>query len=50
MSEPEVPLPDVPLIVEGLLLKAKQLAHTGAPSEAIAEILDQAAALREGRD
>lgn len=50
MSEPQVPLPDVPLIVEGLLIKAKQLADSSAPTEAVEAILDHAAALREGRD
>ncbi len=49
MSEPELPLPDVPIIVEDLLLQAKQLADSGAPTAAIEEILDQVAALREGR-
>ncbi|MBB1515646.1 hypothetical protein H5398_06605 [Tessaracoccus sp. MC1679] len=50
MSEPRLPLPDVPLIVEDLLIKAKELADSGAPTEAIEEILDRVAALREGRD
>ena len=49
MSEPELPLADVPLIVEDLLLQARQLADSGAPSEAVRGILDHVAALREGR-
>lgn len=49
MSEPELPLPDVPLIVEDLLNKAMQLADSGAPNEVIEEILDHVAALKEGR-
>ncbi|MBK8463930.1 MAG: hypothetical protein IPL36_13230 [Nigerium sp.] len=49
MSEPVLPLPDVPLIIEDLLVRAKQLADAGAQREAIAEILDQVAALRDGR-
>ena len=49
MTEPVRPLPDVPLIIEDLLLQAKQLADAGAPHEAIVEILDHVAALREGR-
>lgn len=50
MTDPVLPLPDVPLIVESLLLQAKQLAESGAPSESIEAILDHVAALREGRD
>lgn len=50
MSEPELPLPDVPLIVEDLLMQAKWLADAGAPTEVTEEILDQVAALREGCD
>ena len=50
MTEPVLPLPDVPLIVEDLLVRAKQLADAGARREAIEEILDHVAALREGRD
>ena len=49
MTEPVRPLPDVPLIIEDLLLQAQQLADAGAPCEAIDEILDQVAALRHGR-
>lgn len=49
MSEPELRLPDVPLIVEGLLVQAKRLAEAGAPMETIERILDHIAALREGR-
>lgn len=49
MSDPELPLPDVPLIVEDLLMQARELAHSGAPTEAIEAILDHVAALREGR-
>ena len=44
------PLPaDVPLIVEDLLCQARQLADSGAPTEAVKAILDHVAALREGR-
>lgn len=50
MTEPVLPLPDVPLIIEGLLVRAKQLADAGAHREAIEEILDQVAALRDGLD
>lgn len=50
MSEADLPLPDVPLIVEDLLLRAKQLADSGAHRKAIEEILDQVAALRDGLD
>ena len=49
VSEPELMLPDVPLIVEDLLLQAKRLADSGAPTEAMEKILDHVAALREGR-
>ena len=49
MTEPVLPLPDVPLIFEDLLLQADRLADAGADSEAIEEFLDQVAALREGR-
>ena len=49
MTEPALPLPDIPLIIEDLLVQAKQLADAGAPHEAIEEILDHVAALREGR-
>ena len=49
MTEPVLPLPDVPLIIEDLLVRAKQLADAGASREAIVEILDRVAALRDGR-
>ena len=49
VTEPALPLRDVPLIVEDLLIQAKRLADAGAPTEVIEEILDQVAALREGR-
>lgn len=49
MIECVIPLPDVPLIVEDLLNRAKQLADAGVATEVIEEILDQVAALREGR-
>ena len=49
MTEPVLPLPDIPLIIEDLIAQAKQLADAGAGREAIDEILDQVAALREGR-
>lgn len=49
MTEPVLPLPDVPLIIEGLLLQAQQLADAGAPGDVIDELLDHVAALRDGR-
>lgn len=49
MTEPALPLPDVPLIVEDLLMQVRQLADAGAPTEVVEEILDHVAALREGR-
>lgn len=49
MTEPTLPLPDVPLIIEDLLVRAMQLADAGAHGKAIDEILDQVAALRDGR-
>lgn len=49
MSQPELPLPDVPLIVDDLLVQAKRLAEAGAPTEMIEEILEYVVALREGR-
>ena len=49
MSDLELPLIDVPLIVEDLLMRARQLAESGAPTEAVVAILDHVAALREGR-
>lgn len=39
---------DVPLIVEDFLCQARQLADSGAPTEAVKAVLDHAAALREG--
>ncbi|BEH01697.1 hypothetical protein brsh051_09780 [Brooklawnia propionicigenes] len=50
MTEPVLPLPDVPLIIDDLLVRAKQLADAGVRREAIEEILDQVAALRDGLD
>lgn len=50
MTEPTLPLPDVPLIIEDLLARAKQLADDGEHREAIDEILDRVAALRDGLD
>ncbi|MHA6522935.1 hypothetical protein [Tessaracoccus sp. G1721] len=47
--EAEGPLADVLLIAEDLLLQARRLADSGAPREAVEAILDQVAALREGR-
>ena len=49
MTESDLPLRDVPLIVEDLLTQARQLADSGAPPEAVKAILDHVAALREGR-
>ncbi len=49
VSDLELPFPDVPLIVHELLLQAKRLADEGAPTEVIDPVLDQIAALREGR-
>ena len=48
MTEPVLPLPDVPLMIEDLLVRAKQLADADARREAIEEILDQVAALPDG--
>lgn len=50
VSEPRLRLSDVPLIVDGLLLRAMELANSGAPTEAVEAILDHVTALREGRD
>ena len=50
MSEPDLPLSDVPLIVEDLLVKAKRLADAGGPTSVLEAILDDVAALRGGRD
>lgn len=49
VSEPELLLPDVPLIIEELLIQAKRLADYGAPTESVEAILDHVTALREGR-
>lgn len=49
MSEPELPLPDMPLILESLLIEAKRLADFGAPTGPVEAILEHVAALREGR-
>ena len=49
VSEPGLILSDVPLLVEDLLLQARALVESGAPTEAIEAILEQVAALREGR-
>ena len=49
MTEPVLPLPDVPLIIEDLLSQAKQLADAGEHRKAVDELLDHVAALREGR-
>jgi fatty acid-binding protein DegV len=49
VSQPQLPLPDVPLIVEDLLTEAKRLADAGADREEIEEILDQVEQLRPGR-
>ena len=48
VSELELPLPDVPLIAEGLLMQAMQLADSGLLAE-VEAILEHVAALREGR-
>ena len=49
MTDPVLPLPDLPLMIEDLLVRARQLADAGALREAIEAILDHVAALREGR-
>ena len=49
VTDPELPLPDVPLVVEDLLKQARRLADSGGPSEAVKAILDHVADLREGR-
>lgn len=49
MTESDVPLRDIPLIVEDLLMRARQLLDSGAPTEAVEAILDHVAALRAGR-
>ena len=48
-SEHERPLADVPLIVEDVLVQARMLAESCAPTDAIKAILDHVAALRAGR-
>jgi len=47
--ELELPIPDLPLVVEGLLLRAVQLTDSGAPAKPVKAILDHVDALREGR-
>lgn len=47
--DPEFRFHDVPLIVEDLLIQARQLSDAGAPTEMVDEILDHVSALREGR-
>lgn len=49
MSQPQLPLPDAPLIVEDLLTEAKRLADAGAAPQEIQETLDQVEQLRAGR-
>lgn len=49
VKEPELPRADALLIVEDLLLQARTLSASDAPTEAIEAILDHVAALREGR-
>lgn len=49
-EEPILALPDLPLIVEDLLIGAKQLVDSGAPNESVEALLDHIASLREGRD
>lgn len=48
-GEVERPLADALLIAEDLLLQARRLADSGAPQEAVEEILVYVAAVREGR-
>lgn len=43
-----LPIPDLPLVVESVLLRAMQLAHSGLLAE-VEAILEHVAALREGR-
>jgi len=50
VSDSDVPLRYVPLIVEGLLMQVRQLADGGARTEAVVEILNHVAAMREGRE
>ena len=49
VNRAEARLADVPLIVEDFLCQARQLADSGAPTEAVKAVLDHAAALRDGR-
>ena len=49
VREAVCPLADVLLIAEDLLLQARRLADSGAPQEAVEEILVYVAAVREGR-
>lgn len=49
VSGPELPLSDVLLIVEDLLMQTRALVHSGAPAGVIEATLDRVAALREGR-
>ena len=48
-NKAQPPLADALLIVEGLLLRARRLADSGAPTPAIAAIIDEVEALRRGR-
>lgn len=48
VSEAERPRADVLLIAEDLLLQARRLADSGAPTEAVEAILNDLTALREG--
>ena len=48
VREDERPLEDVLLIAEDLLLRARRLADSGAPTEAVEAILNYVTALREG--
>lgn len=48
VSEPELPSPDIPLMVEGLLGQARTLVECRAPIETVKAILDHIAVLREG--
>ena len=48
VREAVCPLADVLLIAEDLLLQARRLADSGAPTEAVEAILNYVTALREG--
>lgn len=48
VREAVCPLADVLLIAEDLLLQARRLADSGAPTEAVEAILNDVTALREG--